>query len=113
MKYEEALGLWGLTKLMEAYRRGEFGRMKSPDFDPSTITVDFEFDEGSVCCGRSGGDPDCSCWSARDPRAEVRITGYSNRTGHAIFTSIRPHEFDLAKILGEIIDAGDGILSKE
>jgi uncharacterized protein (DUF779 family) len=67
-----------------------------------------EFNKGFACCG--GSDPNCYCSLAESPSAEVRIHGI--RGGYPVTASISADDFDFAKVLGEIIDAADGSLSK-
>jgi uncharacterized protein (DUF779 family) len=111
MKYEDALREWGARRL-----EGLYG--KDLIVDRSTVTVDMEFDEGYACCG--GSDPNCYCSFAESPRASVEIsgkainpkTGELYKKGMPYIYNINHYDWDFAKILGEIVDASGGQITK-
>lgn len=94
MKYEDALQEWGAKKIQEKYC----------DIASRPIVVKMNFNEGYACCG--GTDPDCYCSFAESPSAEVNIV---DRDGRSV--RIDAEDFDFAKVLGEIIEAGGGTVS--
>lgn len=101
MNYEQALRLWGLRRLQAEYPRAR-------DFDPESVTVEMQFNEGFACCG--GRDPDCYCSYFESPSASVQIRGRSK--SERIYTSsIDAADFNFARILGEIVDVGDGAIT--
>ena len=69
------------------------------------ITVRMNFDEGYACCG--GTNDGCYCSFAESPSADVRISDVNG-----LYVTIDHDDFDFAKILGEIIEAGGGTVSK-
>lgn len=97
MKYEDALKVWGASKLRESYR-------SVSDLRVEDVTVEMDFNQGYACCG--GSDPDCYCSFAESPSANVAI-----RSGKYV-TTISADEFDFASILGEIVAAGDGMITE-
>lgn len=103
VQYEKALQAWGAKKLQAAYH--SYG--KAPVMvDKKTVLVEMDFNEG--CC-----EPGSYYES---PTANVKITGMgsinNSKTIH-LQTSIDHYSFDFVQILGEIVDAGDGVLSRE
>lgn len=99
MQYEDALKAWGLIRLTDAGYK---------NVDPKTVNVSMDFSEGYACCG--GTDPNCYCSFAESPRADVLITADRGEYYVARVT-IRLDEFDFARILGEIVDAADGVVT--
>jgi len=100
MQYEDALKAWGLTRLKQAGYKS---------IDPKTVIVSMDFSEGYACCG--GTDPDCYCSFAESPRAEVLITADQTEY-YTAQTSIPLDQFDFTQILGEIVNAADGMVTK-
>lgn len=105
MKYEEALKLWGLKKLQEAYPKSNF------EFILDTVKVEMYFVEGYVCCG--GSDPDCYCSLAESPSAYVKISANVDdpKRPYVLSTSIPEYLFDFVTVLKEIVEAGNGSIS--
>lgn len=106
MDYQQALQLWGAAQI----EGQSFGRRKKK-IDPATVTVVMDFNEGFACCG--GTDPGCHCSFGESPSAKVKITG--KEPGGMLIRSaeIDAADFDFAKVLAEIIAAGDGTLTLE
>lgn len=98
MMYNDALKVWGASKLREHYRRYNLSDLRVED-----VVVEMDFNQGYACCG--GSDPDCYCSLAESPSANVEI-----RAGKYV-TTISHYEFNFATILGEIVAAGDGTLT--
>ncbi len=109
MEYKDALKAWGKIKLDDANN----GAWRNPALSAilESVKVEFEFDEGNNCCG--GSDPDCYCSLAESPSANVRISGIDENSGMVMYTSISHWDFDFARILAEIVDAADGVITKE
>jgi hypothetical protein len=94
MQFEQALKVWGAERLST----------KTHKVDPDTVTVETEFDQGFACCG--GSNPGCYCSYAYGPSANVVITAGKLKE------TIDIEDFDFAKILGEIVKAGNGTLTE-
>jgi len=105
MKYNEALQIWGASRL----ERDNAYFLRGKRILPQTVQVNMVFNPGFACHG--GNDPDCSCSLAEEPVAEVMITGFTAPLSpRKYFSTIEPSDFDFSTILGEIIAAGDGVL---
>ncbi|MFE6967166.1 hypothetical protein ACFVAJ_18780 [Agromyces sp. NPDC057679] len=100
--YEDALRAWGAKRIQKYWARDDFDE-SIVTVDVSTVTVEFEYDEGYACCG--GRDPECYCSQAVPPTARVYI-GSSTRS-----ISIAAEDFDFTEVLREIIEAGGGTIS--
>lgn len=109
MKYDDALRAWGKIKLDVAHEGNWRGTKMSAI--PESVKVEFEFDEGNPCCG--GSDPECYCSLAESPSANVRVSGIDEASGMVMYTSISHWDFDFARILEEIVNAADGVITKE
>lgn len=103
MDYKKALEMWGKAKLEAAY--------PNTSIDPATVYVNFDFQRGFACCG--GRDPDCYCSMAESPTANVEIAGVEVRRYTSRSIAINVEDFDFVKVLGEIVNAGDGTLTSE
>lgn len=99
MNYREAVNLWGKRRI-EAWVRYHKPK-KTVLINPSTVSVDFNFNEGYVCCG--GTNPDCYCSYEESPSAEVMIMG-RDYNGHQFYRSISFDEFDFVTVLEEILE---------
>lgn len=106
MKYDEAVKVWGLKKLMEQY-----SSIDIENFVKESVTVEMEMNEGYSCCG--GSDPDCYCSLAESPSMEVKIT--AEVVGWPKYRkaqrTIPSYAFDFVTVLKEIVEAGDGEIS--
>ncbi len=98
MQYEEALKVWGKSKLENYY----------DNVDLESVRVEMDFNEGYACCG--GTDPDCYCSFAESPSANVLITGRDDR-GAPLRFEISHYAFDFVTILKEIVEAGGGTIN--
>ena len=96
MQYEEALKVWGASRLRKAYPKAKIV--------PDAVVVSLETNYGYSCCG--GSDPDCYCSLAESPSGYVEISAgrYSVEIDH--------YEFDFATILKEIVAAADGTITE-
>jgi hypothetical protein len=104
MQYEEALKIWGASKLISPWTP----LRQYESVDVSTVRVVMTFNEGYACCG--GTDPDCYCSLAESPRASVEITGETD-LGRKLSYDMDASDFNFTEVLGEILCAGDGTLS--
>jgi hypothetical protein len=102
LRYDEAVKVWGAGRL-SCWSCRDTARI-----DTSTVTVEFDFDEGYACCG--GTDPSCYCSFAEAPRADVLICG-SCVCGETARSSIGIDSFDFHGILREIVESGGGTIS--
>ena len=107
MQYEDALRLWGATKLASRYN------VPLNELDPDLVKIEMIFDEGYQCCG--GRDPDCYCSFAESPSADVLITyrGTAGPIDRQSAYRISSYDFNFVDILGEIVAAGGGTLTSE
>lgn len=108
VQYEKALQLWGAKKLKDKYGSGFMVDLK-------TVEVKMDFDEGYQC-GCHGNDPQCYCSLAVNPTARVLITGMCSQHNHTVFlaqVTMDHYEFDFVQVLGEIVDAADGEVTRE
>jgi hypothetical protein len=114
-QYEKALQAWGAKKLQESYHYATRVKTNGPLMvDKKTVKVKMDFQEGYVC--GCDGDPQCYCSLAESPSANIKITGMASFNNHGAFnaeTEISHYEFDFVQILGEIVEAGDGVLTRE
>ena len=104
MSYEDALKAWGARKLYGTPRKNPV------TIDLNTVSVSMNFDEGYACCG--GRDPDCYCSFAESPSADVTVSGRGD-DGREYTYKIEHYSFDFAEILGEIVEAGGGVIASE
>ena len=111
MRYDEAVKIWGATRLDSNHRNGWGATCKEPSIDPATVTVRFDFDEGYACCG--GSNPNCYCSFAESPSAEVAIEGHCGTCDRQVAYRIDVTDFDFVVVLSEIVDAGNGTLTGE
>ncbi len=115
LQYEKALQVWGAQQLQKSYQYAHMTKTHGPMMvDKKTVTVEMDFDEGNNCCG--GSDPDCYCSLAESPSASIKIQGMASFNNHEAFLAeeeISHYNFDFVQILGEIVDAGDGVLTRE
>lgn len=109
MKYDDALKAWGKVRLDQMHEHSYYGKQMSAI--AKSVNVEFEFNEGNNCCG--GSDPECYCSLAESPSANVRISGLDEHSGMVMYTQISHWDFDFARILAEIVDAADGVITKE
>jgi hypothetical protein len=108
VKYDEALKLWGKAKIEE--QNGQWVTPREVDIDPASVSVSMDFNAGFACCG--GSDPDCYCSFAESPSAQVKIWGEDRNTMQGFYATIDADCFDFATVLGEIVEAADGCVSK-
>lgn len=105
MLYEDALKLWGESKLREQHNLLESFRVEN-------VRIKIEFYEGDSCCGES-----CpSCHPDIPPRSDVVIAGdvLGPRGDTQVVTHIIPvTEFDIRDALRDIILTGGGNLYVE
>lgn len=110
LQYEKALQAWGAKRLASKYQIPGLMVAKG------SVKVEMDFDEG-YACGCGGNDPQCYCSLAESPTARVKITGigsiYNDDKLHELSASIDHYEFDFVQVLSEIVDAGDGIITKD
>ena len=106
MKYEDAVAVWGAGKLYCPTCR------KSGTAELSSVTVYFEMDKGYACCG--GSDPNCYCSFAEAPSFDVLIVAKCGVCNNSKIAYTQDAEyFNFTEVLGEIVDAGGGSISKE
>lgn len=101
MKYDEALKLWGASKLQYAYLPLNNDR----DIDVESVNVHMNFNEGYACCG--GSDPNCYCSFAESPSTNIRITGRTKKYTQLTY-DIDVDDFDFATMLKELCEVADG-----
>lgn len=99
MQYEEALRLWGATKV------AQYNRMELEDLLLHSTRVEFDFNEGFNCCG--GSDPNCYCSFAESPSANVVVSA-NGRDGRTYRWSMDVESFDFATVLRELCELGEG-----
>jgi hypothetical protein len=99
MRYEDALKRWGAQRLAASAR-------PFSEVDESTVHVEIEFEEG-------WSDPDPGSYGSFDysGHAWVEISGRDTAGKQLSPVQIDKYEFDFAKILGEIVAAGDGAVT--
>lgn len=129
MNYEEALAAWGRKHLhrqalieaewinrfadghrfryLESSKAGPGKALAeieaSPEFQPiaemiatGSVSVTADFDRGYGCCGRE----------AESPYAEIAVSG----SGYRVTFDVE--DFDIAKFIGEVVEAGGGTITK-
>lgn len=102
MQYEDAVKVWGATKLHAC-------RFEGAAPNPATVTVRFDFSEGYACCG--GSDPNCYCSFAESPKAEIVIEAQCSSGKHGMYATIGANDFDLGRVVRELVEAGEGTIS--
>lgn len=99
MKYDEALQLWGASKLV-TYSRSALEEVSLP-----SVSVKFDFNEGYACCG--GRDPNCYCSFYESPSSDVLVEGRT-LSGEVLTYRMDAEDFDFALVLAEIVAFGRG-----
>lgn len=102
MKYEEALELWGATKLIQHLNPSKPTKDHKllRTSDVTNVKVKLVFNEGYACCG--GTDPHCYCSFAESPSANVEISGLVKGTHYGI--NIDHYSFDFATMIKELVE---------
>lgn len=108
MKYDEALSLWGATKLGNTYSVSGWGQFEN-------VTTKIETLEGNSCCGCGGEYP---CRDDIDAETNIVISAVGvNRKGekHLVETRVNINEytdeFTLENFLKEILEISGGNIS--